>query len=137
MPDEHRNKKRSDDIEDRIRHRIFSVYFFNPDFFTDVKRVSKSLKLLTNVGNIKSNMADMFENLESWFNSESIANVLSLSHVSSKHQVFFGCAEENGPHAKTGKGWINFRLNSKGLFVYDVRDDVNKFCIKSKNKLKT
>ena len=66
----------------------------NPDLLTGIKRVTKSLKLLTNGGNIKSNTMGEFKNIGAWFNPGSIANILSLSHVSSNHRVFMDSAEE-------------------------------------------
>ena len=68
--------------------------FTNPELLTYIKRVSKSLKLLTNGVNIKYNMVGMLENLELWLNPESISNILSLYHVLSMHRVFMDSAEE-------------------------------------------
>ena len=75
-------------------------------------------------------MVGMFENLEAWFNPQSIERILRLSHVSSMHRMFVDSAEEEGIYLKTCKGWINFLLNSLGIFVHDVRDGVKKFSLK-------
>ena len=57
--------------------------FRNADMLTNIRRSPHTLRVLTNVGHQDQNLLGDFPNLGPvWYNSESLANILSLSEVS-------------------------------------------------------
>ena len=103
--------------------------FATPDLLPNTGRKSKTLKLFTDDGNIKSDMMGSHENLKVWFNPNSIANTLSLSRAATKHRVAIVSSKNESIFAQIeGKGWVKFCLDSAGVLACDVRDGASEVC---------
>ena len=95
--------------------------FSKKDLLTDVLPTSKELTLLTNAGNLKSNMMGKHGELMVWHNSSSVANVLGLSHVAKTHRVTMDTGVEKAIYVDAGKkGIMKFEQIKNGLFAHDA-----------------
>jgi hypothetical protein len=65
--------------------------FKNPDMLRNIRKSEKILRAITNGGYQDSSMIGDFPNLgEVWFNTESIANILSLAEVRKNLSNYYG-----------------------------------------------
>ena len=95
--------------------------FKNCDMLTNIRPSNHALRALTNGGFQDSTLIGDFPNLGAvWFNPESIANILSLSHVRQVCRVTMdtGIDPSMIVHRINGSQMI-FREHACGLFVFD------------------
>ena len=95
--------------------------FKNPAMLTNIRRSKHTLRALTNGGHQDSNMIGDFPNLgEVWYNSMSIANILSLADVRKICRVTMDSRDEPAIHVHRLDGSImTFSEHESGLYVYN------------------
>jgi hypothetical protein len=98
--------------------------FRNREYLTNVRRSEHVLRALTNGGHQDSNMVGEFPNLgQVWYNSESIANILSLADVRKVCRVTMDTAAELALIVHRSDGTtMKFKEHSSGLYVYMPND---------------
>jgi len=96
--------------------------FNNPTMLTNIRASDHTLRAFTNGGYQDSNFVGDFPNLGPvWYNSESIANILSLSHVRKVCRITMDTSIENALCVHRLDGSImRFVEQPSGLYVYDV-----------------
>lgn len=96
--------------------------FRNPDMLSNIRPSSSHvLRAVTNGGFQESTLVGDFPNLgEVWFNSQSIANILSLAEVRKVCRVTMDTAHESAMLVHRIDGSVmRFTEHQCGLFVYD------------------
>jgi Zinc knuckle len=95
--------------------------FRNPKMLTNIRKSGRVLRALTNGGYQDSNMVGDFPNLgEVWYNSNSIANILSLAEVRKVCRVTMDTLAEPSMHVHRLNGSVmKFVEHESGLYVYD------------------
>ena len=94
--------------------------FMNPNMLTNIRKSERTLRALTNGGHQDSNMVGDFPNLgEVWYNSESIANILSLADVRKVCRITMDSSEEPAINVHRLDGSImKFVEHASGLYVF-------------------
>ncbi len=94
--------------------------FRNPKMLTNIRKSGRILRALTNGGHQDSNMVGDFPNLgEVWYNSNSIANTLSLAEVRKVCRVTMDSCEESAINVHRLDGSImKFVEHASGLYVF-------------------
>ena len=68
--------------------------FYNPDLLKQMGTTSKPLHLITNGGELRANRMEMYHDLQLWFNSDLITNILSFSSVAEIHRIIIDTAKD-------------------------------------------
>ena len=109
--------------------------FKTKSLLRNVIKTQEKLRLITNAGSIVSRAKGNFEDLSVWYNSDSIANILGLSHVAKTHRIVMDTLQDKAIYAEMNDGkWMRFKQEKMGLFVYDIREGLVEYNFKS-NKL--
>ena len=96
--------------------------FRNPKLLTNIRRTTDGVRVYTNGGYQDSTMHGDIPNFGTvWFNPASMANILSLAHVTSVCRVTMDSDVENALllHRKDGS-IMKFSEMSSGLYYYDA-----------------
>ena len=95
---------------------------------------SKLLCLITNIGELRVNCIGMYYDLQVWFNSDSIANILSFSSIAEKYRIVIDIAKDKDILIEIEDGkWIKFAKNKLGLYMHNVRKEFSTY---SNNNIK-
>ena len=97
--------------------------FNNPTMLSNIRKSEHVLRAMTNGGYQDSHMVGDFANLGTvWFNSESIANILSLADVTKVCRVTMDSGKEASisVHRKDGSV-MKFVEHPSGLYVFDSK----------------
>jgi len=94
--------------------------FKNPTMLTNIRKSERTLRAITNGGHQDSCMLGDFPNLgEVWYNSKSIANILSLADVRRVCRVTMDSSREPALHVHRLDGTVmKFIKHESGLYVY-------------------
>jgi len=69
--------------------------FCNPKYVKNIRQAESTLELGTNGGPLVSNqICDIPDLGKAWFNKDSIANIISLAHMTSKYKVTYNSEKE-------------------------------------------
>ena len=68
--------------------------FYNQDLLKRIGETPKTLRLVTNGGEMRAKKMGMHHDLRALFNPESIANILSFSEVAKNHRVRMDAAKD-------------------------------------------
>jgi hypothetical protein len=101
--------------------------FKNPDMLRNIRKSEKTLRAITNGGYQDSSLIGDFPNLgEVWFNSESIANILSLAEVRKVCRITMDTSCESAINVHRLDGSImKFVEHDSGLYVYSSANVTN------------
>ncbi len=82
----------------------------NPSLLTNIRKADKPIVVHCNAGSTKTDLIGELGNLTVHHNPESIANVLSLKSVASRHHVMYDSRDRGGVfQVHTPKGIVEFR----------------------------
>jgi hypothetical protein len=99
----------------------------NEHMLTNIRRVKKGITSLSNGGSTFYTHKGNFQNLfEAWFDPDGLANILSLSLLSTVCRVVYDSTDTGAflAHFPDGKVWT-FEKSDNGLYYYDTTDDPN------------
>jgi ribosomal protein L15 len=99
--------------------------FRNPKMLTNIRESNHTLRAITNGGHQDSHMVGTFHNLgEVWYNSESIANILSLSAVRKVCRVTMDSTAEPAINVHRLDGTVmKFVEHESGLYIYSTNNN--------------
>ena len=76
----------------------------------DVRRVGKTLRLITNAGSIILRIKKKFKDLSIWYNRSSIMNIIGLCHITESHRGIMDTSKDKAIYAEMSKGkWMRFK----------------------------
>ena len=93
--------------------------FSNPTLVTNIRNVSRTLRLTTNAGILEtSTMATVPEYGDVWFSEEAITNIFSLAKMSEKHRVTFDSARNDCFTVHLPQRKAKFEKTLNNLYVF-------------------
>ena len=95
----------------------------NKAYLKGAHKAKKPLKLHCNAGHIYLYEKGWFEEIEVWYYSKGIDNILSLKTLKNRHDVTYGSEDRGGVFkVHTKEGLVEFMLHESGLHYLDLKD---------------